>query len=287
MLDRDFMAGRESLLPEIALFQSPVRRDVTLHAFAHVIFVDAHDLFRLELLLNVFRQRIEGRMRLFRTRHKWDVERLQTRCDVPAGDQRLLLDIRLHRHAVDTRAEVQEIVGLVVGHGDIVGVIPVDAGHGKGDEDSLVHARAIEEPIAHDDLLLGNRQILGAHLDVVRLAEHQPTGGQRRHRIVGARRRAREEKADAGERNSERAKLQQVWSFRLKLLQSKQDFRRRDKRRKVLPYAPRRASASSSSCACASTRSAAAATSSICACGKWSGGVARSEIRATIWSSSG
>ena len=97
-----------------------------------------------------------------------------------------LLDLRVDRLAVHDGGEGEEVDRVVGRHRDeLVRAFDVDVGHRKRHQHGDVLVRLVEEAVADADLLGGDREILGHHLDGVVADEDQPAGGELGGGIVG------------------------------------------------------------------------------------------------------
>ena len=105
-----------------------------------------------QLVLGRARQpadRIGRALQLGRERH---VELPELRGVVDPVDQRPLLDLHLHRFAVDQGGKAKEVGGVLYGDVDVVVVsVDVDVRQREGDGDGDVLWRAVDEAVADPD----------------------------------------------------------------------------------------------------------------------------------------
>jgi hypothetical protein len=161
---------------------------VLLHALADVVFLDLGEAEPDELVPSLARQPVERRVGGLQMGRERDTEASQQLRAVDAGRKDMLLDLGLHRLAVDGGGEGQQVDRILGRQRDVL-VLLLDPHlrHRKRDQDRDVARRLVEEAVADIDLLGRDRQILGAHLHIVVLHENEPAGGELGRGIVGRR----------------------------------------------------------------------------------------------------
>ena len=161
-----------------------------LPALAGVVVVGDRDPLVDKIVLGRLRQRIEFLSRRLRLRPQRDAERCQLVGDFLVVSEGFAFEAHIDGRAVDARLEIKEILGVGVGDGNVsIRPVPDDVGQGKGDGDRVVVLPMVEELVAHHNLALGDRKVLGAQLDVVVLGQHEAAGRQLGGTVIGQRRR--------------------------------------------------------------------------------------------------
>jgi hypothetical protein len=156
------------------------------HAFADVVFLDLAEAQANELVPLVARERVERLIGGRQMRRQRDAEAGQQLRAINARREHMLLDLGLHRLAVDGGGEGQEVHRILGRQRDVL-VLLLDPHlrHRKRDQDGDVARGLVEKAVADIDLLDRDREVLGAHLHIVVLDEEKPAGGELGAGVVG------------------------------------------------------------------------------------------------------
>jgi hypothetical protein len=157
MLDDEIAAGREDLLPVPSLLFGPGRHQMAFPAMAVVIFVDRSETQLEQPVAIGLAQPIERRAVGVRRQ----AERLQVCGAIGAAER----SPSLHSHGDRTPVYGGSKIFWIGGVAEILlGAIAV--GHREGDKGADVARRAIAEDVADPNLVGGDEQVFGDHVDV-------------------------------------------------------------------------------------------------------------------------
>ena len=99
--------------------------------------------------------------------------------------ERVLMERRLDRLAIDRRLEPKDVLGLLGRHRDHEVRAAGDVGHRERDQRRLVLVAVVAELVADPHLARRDVEVLLQHLHVLAVDEREPARPQRRHRVVG------------------------------------------------------------------------------------------------------
>ena len=118
-----------------------------------------------------------------------NTERAQQLGAVDAGGSDALLDLHLHRRPIHRGGEGEEVHRVLGRQRNVlVGLVDPDLRHRKGDQHGDRLVGGVEEAIADAHLLGRDRQVLGAHFDVLVAHEDEPAGREFGRGVIGERR---------------------------------------------------------------------------------------------------